>query len=95
MRISQLKLNPFLLVLFIYLVAYLFVFPFGEFVVNDDWIFVRQIEAFLQGAFKINALVDPTFIAQGVSGFLWSKVFGLSFFSLRMLTLVFTSFFLN
>jgi len=58
-----------------------------NFPVNDDWIFFRQVEAFTQGNYTISAILDPSFIAQGLSGQLWSKLFGLSFVSLRFLTL--------
>ncbi|MFA6981604.1 MAG: hypothetical protein WC243_01085 [Patescibacteria group bacterium] len=63
---------------------------FGDFPVNDDWIFVRQVKAFLQGNFRLHAMLDPSFVAQGLLGTLWAKVFGASFISLQILTLLVT-----
>ena len=63
---------------------------FGNYPVNDDWIFVRQIEAFNQGIFSLNAELDPSFISQGFLGLLWGKVFGISFINLQILTFLIT-----
>lgn len=65
---------------------------FGDFPVNDSWIFVRQVEAFREGIFTLSALLDPSFIAQGFLGYLWSHVFGTSFTSFKVLTLIVTLF---
>lgn len=59
---------------------------FGNYPVNDDWIFLWQVKAFTMGIFKINADLDPSFVAQGLLGLFWSKVFGLSYVSLQALT---------
>jgi len=61
---------------------------FGNYPVNDDWIFVRQIEAFNQGIFSLSAELDPSFVAQGFLGLLWGKLFGISFINLQLLTLL-------
>ncbi|MFZ5425112.1 MAG: glycosyltransferase family 39 protein [Patescibacteria group bacterium] len=63
---------------------------FGNYAVNDDWLFVRQVEAFNKGLWSINAQIDPSFIAQGFIGLIWSKLFGTSFISLQVLTLLVT-----
>ena len=63
---------------------------FGNFPINDDWIFVRQVEAFNQGIFTLSAELDPSFVAQGFLGLLWGKVFGISFSSLQALTFLIT-----
>jgi len=62
----------------------------GNYPVNDDWVFVRQIEAFNEGIIKLNAEIDPSFLAQGFLGFIWSKFFGASFVSLQILTVLVT-----
>ena len=59
---------------------------FGNYPVNDDWVFFWQVKAFALGIFKINAELDPSFVAQGFLGLLWSKVFGLDYISLQVLT---------
>lgn len=63
---------------------------FGNFPTNDDWIFVRQIQAFSQNIFTLNARLDPSFIAQGFLGLGWEKLFGISFLSLQILTFLIT-----
>ncbi|OGC46735.1 hypothetical protein A3F07_03685 [candidate division WWE3 bacterium RIFCSPHIGHO2_12_FULL_38_15] len=63
---------------------------FGNYPVNDDWIFVSQVEAFSQGIFTLNAELDPSFIAQGFLGLLWGKIFGISFVNLQILTFLIT-----
>jgi len=62
----------------------------GNYPVNDDWVFVRQIEAFNQGILKLNAELDPSFLSQGFLGFIWSKLFGAGFVSLQILTILIT-----
>ena len=62
----------------------------GNYPVNDDWVFVRQIEAFNQGILKLNAELDPSFLSQGFLGFIWSKFFGSGFVSLQILTILIT-----
>jgi hypothetical protein len=59
---------------------------FGNYPVNDDWVFFWQVKAFSLGIFKINAELDPSFVAQGFLGLLWSKIFGLDYLSLQILT---------
>ena len=62
----------------------------GNYPVNDDWIFVRQVEAFNNGMLKLSAELDPSFLAQGFLGYLWSKLFGTSFISFQILTILVT-----
>ncbi|MFC1755826.1 glycosyltransferase family 39 protein [Patescibacteria group bacterium] len=62
----------------------------GNYPVNDDWIFVRQVEAFNNGILKLSAELDPSFLAQGFLGYLWSKLFGTSFISFQNLTILIT-----
>ncbi|GIW69413.1 MAG: hypothetical protein KatS3mg101_0160 [Patescibacteria group bacterium] len=59
---------------------------FGNYPVNDDWVFFWQVKAFSEGIFKLNAELDPSFVVQGVLGLFWSKIFGLSYISLQILT---------
>ena len=74
----------------LYIILVLIINPNGNFPINDDWIFYRQVEAFLSGQFRINSLIDPSFISQGLVALFWSKIFGLSFYSLRLLSILFT-----
>ncbi len=90
-RFGVLIREPLFIVLSIYFLSIIFVNPLGEFTVNDDWIFSRQILAFRLGLWKMSSLMDPIFITQGLLGFLWSLVFGYSHTSLRILTLLVTA----
>lgn len=65
---------------------------FGNYPVNDDWVFVRQIEAFQNGILTLSAELDPSFVSQGFLGYFWSKFFGTSFISLQVLTFLITLF---
>src|SRR3989344_5269618 len=85
------KINlKLILILGLYIILVLIINPNGNFPINDDWIFYRQVEAFLSGQFRINSLIDPSFISQGIVALFWSKIFGLSFYSLRLLSILFT-----
>lgn len=42
----------------------------------------------MQGNYTISAVVDPSFILQGLLGSTWGKLFGVSFESLRYLTII-------
>jgi len=88
------KHRVFLCVSFFYLIVILFIHPSGNFPVNDDWIFGRQVLAFLKGNFKLSLLIDPAFILQGFIGYFWSLLFGFSFYSLRILTICMSLFML-
>ncbi len=72
----------------IYLLSVVLIAPAGNFLVNDDWIFVRQIEAFQKNIWALSSLIDPSFILQGLLGYLWTQFFGLSFDTLRLLSIV-------
>lgn len=63
---------------------------FGNYPVNDDWVFVRQIEAFEHGIIKLSAELDPSFLAQGGLGYIWSRFFSANFVSLQLLTMLMT-----
>ena len=85
------KINlKLILILSLYIILVLIINPTGNFPINDDWIFYRQVEAFSSGQFRINSLIDPSFISQGIVALFWSRIFGLSFYSLRLLSILFT-----
>ena len=82
---------PVTVVLALFVASIFFVGFHGDFAVNDDWIFVRQVEAFVTGlGWELNAQIDPSFVGQGLAGFVWAKIFGSGFVSLRILTLAFS-----
>ncbi|MBU0534874.1 glycosyltransferase family 39 protein [Patescibacteria group bacterium] len=84
--------NPLFITVFIYLVSIVIVGCWGNFPSNDDFYYLTQIKTFSNGIFTKSALIGPTFILQGLMGFLWSKFFGLSYISLRVLTILVTIF---
>lgn len=80
----------FVIVISLYLIGVLAVGLHGEFPINDDWLFVRQVEHFTAGNLSINHQIDPSFILQGFMGAAWTNIFGFSFISLRVLTTIIT-----
>ncbi len=80
--------------LFIAVVAFLAVIflinPIGEFPINDDWNKQLQIGAFHRGLYRLYPAIDAAFILQAIIGYFWSFIFGYSFISLRILTILFT-----
>lgn len=81
---------PLLFVLISFLLITLIVSPFGNYPVNDDWDFFLHVKYFSGGNFVKNSLIDAAFLLQGFIGLFWVKIFGLSFVSLRILTIIFT-----
>lgn len=78
------------IVTIIYLISLFLINPIGEYAVGDDLYFKHQIDAYKEGVFTKSALIDPTFIGQGLFGYLWSLLFGTSYTSLRFLTIIFS-----
>lgn len=88
--LNKLFQRPLLLTLVLFSLSVIFVGLRGNFAINDDWIFVRQVEAFSKIGWTISSAIDPSFIAQGLLGHYWSNLFGLGFESLRVLTILVT-----
>ena len=78
----------------VYLFAVWFIKPIGNYPVNDDWDFMLHVKYFSEGKYVKNSLIDASFILQGLLGLFWSNIFGLSFDSLRLLTIIFFIIFL-
>ncbi len=85
--------HPLLITSVLYFLSVLLIAPTGEFAINDDWAYVRQVEAFTLGNFNISSFITASFILQGLIGAGWSKLFGFSLSNLRLLT-VFNTFFI-
>jgi hypothetical protein len=75
----------------VYLLALAVIWPVGDFVINDDWAFTRQIETGLTGNIKLSSFITASFISQEVLGIIWSLVFGFSLSNLRWLTIAITA----
>jgi len=80
--------RPVYIVIAVYIITILLINPWGNFLVNDDFYYLNQIKAFRLGILKKSALISPTFILQGYLGLIWSYIFGLSYVSLRVLTII-------
>src|SRR3989344_1075884 len=57
-----------------------------DFYQNDDWVYYKNVEYFLNGDFRLDPYLGPTFYVQGLMGMLFSKLFGLG--RLPILTLI-------
>ena len=80
---------PLIAILITFIIITFIIYPFGNFPVNDDWDFYLHVKYFYEGNYVKNALIDAAFILQGFIGLYWVKIFGLSFTSLRVLTIFF------
>jgi hypothetical protein len=88
-RILRIFLNPFTAVISVFLISILLIKPWGNYPVNDDWDFMVHTINFSHGDLIKNALIDSSFVLQGFIGVLWGSVFGISFISMRVLTIIF------
>ena len=88
MRTKIKEMYPILIPILAYILSLILIKPWGNYAINDDFYYFVQVKAFSQGLFTKSALIAPSFIAQGFIGLVWSKIFGLSFNSLRILTIL-------
>lgn len=69
----------------------LFIFPIGEFSLNDDWAYSKAIYEYTTfGKLRFSNLIAIPFISQFLLGLGVCKVFGFSFFILRLISIVAT-----
>jgi Dolichyl-phosphate-mannose-protein mannosyltransferase len=67
----------------------LLITPVGEFPLNDDWIYAKTVQHLLQtGQYQAHPYLNATLVVQTYWGALFCKLFGFSFSTLRMSTLV-------
>lgn len=80
---------PFVVIGLCWLLAWLGVFPTGNFPVNDDWAYAQNVRHLAEeGRFTFSHWPGMTLIAQTLWGALFCKLFGFSFEVLRLSTLV-------
>lgn len=73
----------------VYLLAALFVQPWGSFPLNDDWSYTKSVIKFNEvGKIDIGEWPAMTLATHVVWGYLFVKIFGFSFFVLRLSTWV-------
>ncbi len=81
---------PFLIVALFFL-QFFFISPFGEFALNDDWVYAEAVKNWTEtGNFRLMPYAGPTFYVPIAVGTFFSKIFGFSFSLLRVSTLAFT-----
>lgn len=81
--------KPFLGILFVWALAILLVAPWGNFPLNDDWTYARQVLTFLEsGKIEHSNWAAMPFVPQSLFGITLGKLFGFSFVVLRIGTLV-------
>lgn len=84
-RFTQIVFHPYSILLAVWLLALLVVQPFGEFPLNDDWAYAKNVYHLAE---KNQFVVDPwpamNLVAQTAYGTLVAKVFGFSLLTLRM-----------
>lgn len=83
-------ITPLNIAIAVYVLSVLILKPWGNFPISDDFFYLTQVKAFSMGVFIKSALIDPTFILQAFIGLIWGKVFGITYVSLRVLTVIFS-----
>ena len=82
-------LAPYLGLAGLWLVLIAVVPPRADFPLNDDWIYAKVVHHLVEtGQYESNPYGDPTFILQAYWGAAFVKLFGFSFDTLRISTLV-------
>ncbi|MCC6372712.1 MAG: glycosyltransferase family 39 protein [Bacteroidia bacterium] len=77
------------LLLLIFIVSEIIVNPSGNFPLNDDWSYAKTVLIFIkEGDIFIGTWCAMTLASHVLWGFLFTKIFGFSFLSLRVSTLV-------
>ncbi len=83
------KLLPFLGLLLLWFMALICIHPFGEFPVNDDWCYAKDVYSLsVNKKFTIDLWPSMTLISQTLWGTLFASAFGFSFTALKCSTLV-------
>lgn len=83
---------PFFTFLFcaiIYLILIILTQPIGEFLVTDEWMFIKVVKGLLDtGKIKFVDIMPMSFVAQAYMGIAFCKIFGFSFSSLKILSIL-------
>ncbi len=80
---------PYLALAGIWLLTLFIVPPRGNFPLNDDWMYAKVVQHLVEtGDYQPTPYADPTFILQAYWGAAFVKIFGFSFETLRISTLI-------
>ncbi len=91
-KVKDLFRDSTYLVILLYVVSILIIAPWGNYALADDFYYLIQTKAFITGDLTRSALIGPTIVAQMFLGVSWSQVFGLSYLSLRVLSIIISIF---
>lgn len=92
---AALRRRPALALVLVWAAMALFVWPVGEFAINDDWGFSAPVKWWSEDGFlQFTFWQAMTLIAQVFLGFMWSEAFGFSQTGLRILTALLAALFL-
>ena len=73
----------------VWILLILLVNPVGDFPLNDDWVFTKFVKIFIEQHYiKLSDGIYMTLISNILWGGLFSSIFGFSYFSLRISSLV-------
>lgn len=73
----------------LFIVLALIVSPVGEFPLSDDWIYAKTVQHLLEtGQYRAHPYINATLVAQSYWGAFFCKIWGFSFTTLRVSTLV-------
>ena len=79
------------IVILLFIISEILIYPLGEFPLNDDWAYTKPIFSFLNTGeitfLKWQAIPGVTL---QILGLLFCKIFGTSFFSLRLVSILST-----
>ena len=83
------KLQSWQIVIIIFFLIEAFINPTGEFPLNDDWAYSKSIEIYCRtGLIELSNWIAIPFLSQFFLGIVFSKIFGFSFFGLRLLSIL-------
>jgi len=78
------RVEPFWVILFLWIIALVIINPIGDFPLNDDWIYGWSVREWLKtGKFQMGDLPLMSLFSHVVWGTFWTKLFGFSFTALR------------
>jgi hypothetical protein len=85
--------HNWIIIVCLFLVVELIVFPLGNYPLNDDWAYSKAINDYLlTGKIVYSKLIAIPFLSQFGIGILYSKIVGFSFLKLRLLSMLVSSF---
>ena len=88
MKIEKTDIKFLALLISAFLIAGIFINPFAEFPLNDDWLYTLSVQNLLNnGYYHASDYSNAVFLAQAYWGAIWCKFFGFSFSILRLSTL--------